>query len=122
MGARGGGWRNPGGSYSLSSAARLHSLYSHRKTHCVRSLTALFEIWYKPFPGPALLAKVAREESLREALGSPHTELRISLVEKPDSRLGNDPVAARNEAVVRSLLQVFSRLRAHPRSSVKGYQ
>ena len=66
---------------------------------------ALFEIWYNRFLGPALLAKVARDESLREALGSSHPELRISLVEKPDSRLGNDPVAARNEAVVRSLLQ-----------------
>ena len=45
------------------------------------------------------------DESLRQALGFVDREFRISLVEKPDRRLGEDPVAARNEAVVQSLSQ-----------------
>ncbi|MEE8176944.1 MAG: penicillin acylase family protein, partial [Acidobacteriota bacterium] len=64
---------------------------------------ALFEIWYRRFLGPALLAKVVSDESLRKALGFGHPEILILLVERPDLRLGKDPVAARNEALVQSL-------------------
>lgn len=64
---------------------------------------ALFEIWYRQHLGHALVRLLVGDEAERRALGGLDSELRVALLESPDSRLGADPPAIRDRVLLESL-------------------
>jgi penicillin amidase len=64
---------------------------------------ALFEIWYRRHLGQRWVEQIVTDPIERHALGGGEPELRIALLETPDSRLGPKPVETRNRILLESL-------------------
>ena len=63
---------------------------------------AIYETWANKYLGKAVVSRVT-PAAAREIVGNGHLEAVISYLERPDSRLGADPIAARNAIVLESL-------------------
>lgn len=72
---------------------------------------ALFEVWTTICLKPALLDAIAPEPALRSLLGPGDIETIIALVERPDQRLGQDPIAMRNRIVADTLAAAVGKCR-----------
>lgn len=64
---------------------------------------ALFEVWLTRHLRPAVVARVLATAAAREAVGDGDLEQVLSLLERPDARLGPDPVAARDGLLLETL-------------------
>ncbi len=71
---------------------------------------AIYETWANKYLGKAVVSRVT-PIAAREIVGSGHLEAIISYLERPDSRLGADPIAARNAIVLESLEAALDELR-----------
>jgi penicillin amidase len=81
-----------------------------RSWDCVLSAdsaaAALFEVWYRHYLPDSLLARLVPPEALESVLSSgevANARTALNLVRKPDERLGEEPLRARNHAVLESL-------------------
>ncbi|MBA2442046.1 MAG: penicillin acylase family protein [Rubrobacter sp.] len=71
---------------------------------------ALFEVWFSSYLPQALLARTLTPAAL-EAVAPGDARVVLDLVESPDERLGPDPAAARDEALLSSLASAVARTR-----------
>ena len=71
---------------------------------------AIYETWANKHLGQAVVARVT-PAAARGLVGGGHLEAVLSYLERPDSRLGPDPVAARDEVMIETLEAALGELR-----------
>jgi penicillin amidase len=71
---------------------------------------AIYEVWATKHLGRAVVAR-ATPLAAREIVGNGHLEAVLTYLAKPDTRLGPNPEAARNEVIVASLTAAIAELR-----------
>jgi len=77
---------------------------------------ALFEVWCSHHLVPAVVSRVAPGDSARLvglSIGSSMPMPILELIERPDDRLGSDPVRARDEILLRTLSTAILETRKH---------
>ena len=87
---------------SIAEARAIFSGWDHR-LDVDSAAAALFEVWWSKHLRPALF-RLVTDDAIVQALLLPGDPASIlDLVEKPDDRLGRDPVAVRNNVMAHSL-------------------
>jgi penicillin G amidase len=68
---------------------------------------ALFEVWWTKHLKPALFARVAADPTVRALLPPGDVDTIVSILENPDARFGDDPVASRNALMIEALCAAY---------------
>ncbi len=93
----------PGGTININVDHAIKLLTSWDGNETVDSVpAAIYEVWANKYLGKALVAKVT-PTAARELVGNGHLEAILTYLEKPDSKLGAEPLEARNAIILESL-------------------
>lgn len=87
---------------SVLEAKEIFGEWNHR-LDADSSAAALFEVWWSKHLRPALFKLLTNDAVVQDLLLPGDPETIVKLLEMPDSRLGENPEAARNDVLARSL-------------------
>lgn len=114
----------PGGASTVNVDHALKLLTSWDGNESVDSpAAAIYEVWALRHLGKAVVAKVT-PAAARDIVGNGHIEAIITYLEKPDTRLGPNPIEARNAIFIETLKaatdELAQRLGGEPRTWAWG--
>lgn len=100
----------PGGTVNINVDHAIKQLTAWDGAEAVDSVpAAIYEVWTSKYLGKAVVAKVT-PSAARELVGSGHLEAILTYLEKPDTRLGPNPIEARNDVILSSLKEATDEL------------